>query len=57
MFSSSSEVYGDGVSVPFKEMILKFQNQLMEKAKLMSEDYLKEYAASNSLKISIGSLF
>ncbi|MED3370901.1 NAD-dependent epimerase/dehydratase family protein, partial [Bacillus thuringiensis] len=52
LFSSSSEVYGDGVSVPFKENDIKIPKSAYGKAKLMSEDYLKEYA-SNSLKIRV----
>ncbi|MED3301705.1 NAD-dependent epimerase/dehydratase family protein, partial [Bacillus thuringiensis] len=52
LFSSSSEVYGDGVSVPFKENDIKIPKSAYGKAKLMSEDYLKEYV-SNSLKIRV----
>ncbi|EAO52536.1 UDP-glucose 4-epimerase [Bacillus thuringiensis serovar israelensis ATCC 35646] len=42
LFSSSSEVYGDGVSVPFKENDIKIPKSAYGKAKLMSEDYLKD---------------
>lgn len=52
LFSSSSEVYGDGVSVPFKENDIKIPKSAYGKAKLMSEDYLKEYA-SDSLKVRV----
>lgn len=40
------------MSVPFKENDIKIPKSAYGKAKLMSEDYLKEYA-SNSLKIRV----
>ncbi|EJV76047.1 MULTISPECIES: NAD-dependent epimerase/dehydratase family protein [Bacillus cereus group] len=52
LFSSSSEVYGDGVSVPFKENDVKIPKSAYGKAKLMSEDFLKEYA-NNSFKVRV----
>ncbi|MEK4575894.1 MULTISPECIES: NAD-dependent epimerase/dehydratase family protein [Bacillus] len=52
LFSSSSEVYGDGVSVPFKENDVKIPKSAYGKAKLMSEDFLKEYA-NDSFKVRV----
>ncbi|MBK5431607.1 NAD(P)-dependent oxidoreductase [Bacillus sp. TH25] len=52
LFSSSSEVYGDGVSVPFKENDVKIPKSAYGKAKLMSEYFLKEYA-NNSFKVRV----
>lgn len=44
LFSSSSEVYGDGVKCPFEETDIKLPKSTYGKAKLNSEEYLRSEA-------------
>ena len=52
LFSSSSEVYGDGDKTPFNEDGVKFPKSVYGKTKLLAEEFLKTQA-SDMLKISI----
>lgn len=44
LFSSSSEVYGDGITCPFEEKDVKLPKSAYGKAKLKSEEYLRKEA-------------
>lgn len=47
LFSSSSEVYGDGIKFPFEESDIKLPKSTYGKAKLKSEEYLLNEATEN----------
>ncbi|PIR80236.1 MAG: NAD-dependent dehydratase [Candidatus Levybacteria bacterium CG10_big_fil_rev_8_21_14_0_10_35_13] len=57
IFTSSSEVYGNSLSIPYREDNLTTPVSTYGKSKVMVEEYLKEVANNSKMKVGIVRLF